>query len=166
VPLEEKGDFRFAAWYRVDPIALLPEPIWVLNCDRKRGSRLRASSTSYPFHLPLLRFSSRVRTYKSTSIALSAVLSHQNIKGSGAFATYRCTRFCRRGLLLCRRVSPRRRKGVRCRRISPLIVPRYFADRFTLRDFLAVHNGRRRIFIGSRSSIHIINVEGNVNLTS
>lgn len=75
------------------PIALLLEPIWVLNCDRERGSKLCASSTSYPFLLPLLRFSPRVCTYKFSSIALSTALSHQNIKGSGAFATYRCSRF-------------------------------------------------------------------------
>lgn len=106
----KKGGFRFAAWRGVPcgPQSLCCPSQFGYWTAIEKGVRL----TSYPFLLPLLQFSFRVRTYKSTSIALSAVLSHQNIKGSGAFATYRCTRgFCRRPLIVPSCFSASEKRG-------------------------------------------------------
>jgi hypothetical protein len=85
----KKGGFRFAAWTRPCGSMRAPHRFVAranLGIELRSGKGVRAFPPSYPYPL----YDSRVRTYKSTSIALSAALSHQNIKGSDA---YRCTRF-------------------------------------------------------------------------
>lgn len=156
----KKGGFRFAAWRG----RMVPCGTPLLCCPSQFGywtaigvrpptpfSSLFYNSLFAFVHINLPRYHCR----QYWAIKILRVVARSPLTGALAF--------CRR-LSLCRRVSPRRRKGVRCRRISPLIVPRYFADRFKSRDFLAAHNGRRRVR-GSWNLIHVISFKDDINLT-
>lgn len=58
------------------PVALSREPIWVLNCNREKKGGERGEEGGLPIGPGCCAC-----VYRSATIALSAVLSHQNIKG-------------------------------------------------------------------------------------